>query len=166
LKPFVPQLSIALRPVARVRVLYADTDKMGVVYHASYLRYLEMARVEFIRDAGYPYGAMESDGFALPVTDLAIRYRASALYDDVMTIEAGLAFLSRVRVHFHYRVTVRAGDRPPYAGGNVDADVEILTAQTRHCCLGLAEGRPAALPNEVYDLLRSCYTHEVSGREE
>jgi acyl-CoA thioester hydrolase len=142
-----------LRAVARVRVLYADTDKMGIAYHAAYLRYMELGRVELIRAAGLPYTAMESLGLALPLTDIAVRYTSPALYDDRMTINIGLSLVTPVRVHFDYRIVVAAGDRE-----NLEQDVEILTAQTRHACVRRETGRPERMPAAVYDLLKACYT--------
>jgi acyl-CoA thioester hydrolase len=142
-----------LRPVARVRVLYADTDKMGIAYHASYLRYMELGRVELIRGAGLPYTTMEAQGLALPLTDIAVRYTSPALYDDRMTINIGLSLVTSVRVHFDYRIVVVAGDR-----GGATEDVEILTAQTRHACVRRETGRPERMPAPVYELLRNAYT--------
>jgi acyl-CoA thioester hydrolase len=141
-----------LREVARVRVLVADTDTTGIVYHASYLRYLELARVELIRAAGLPYRVLEAAGLALPLTDIAVRYRAPAKHDDFMTIEAGLVLLTRVRVAFQYVVAIAPGDRH-----GLDARLELLTAETRHACVRLADGRPERLPAPVYELLESCY---------
>jgi acyl-CoA thioester hydrolase len=142
-----------LRPVARVRVLYADTDKMGIAYHAAYLRYMELGRVELIRGAGLPYTAMESQGLALPLTDIAVRYSSPALYDDRMTIGIALSLVTRVRVHFDYRIVVAAGDRD-----GLREDVEILTAQTRHACVRVETGKPERMPAAVYELLKACYT--------
>ncbi|HLT36417.1 MAG TPA: thioesterase family protein, partial [Enhygromyxa sp.] len=59
--------TVRLRRTAQIRVIYADTDRMGVVYHATYLRFLEHARVEFIRGLGFAYADMERMGFGLPV---------------------------------------------------------------------------------------------------
>jgi acyl-CoA thioester hydrolase len=146
-------MSVALRPVARARVLYADTDRMGIVYHASYLRYLELARVELIRDAGLPYTDLENLGLALPLTEIHVRYVAPAQYDDIMTVHVGLSRLTRVRVAFDYRIVVAGGDRAALAH-----DVEILTARTQHACVRVSTGRPERLPGAVYDLLHSCYT--------
>jgi acyl-CoA thioester hydrolase len=143
----------ALRPIARARVLYADTDRMGIVYHASYLRYLELARVELIRGAGLPYSELEDLGLGLPLTEITVRYVAPAEYDDIMTMHIGLSRLTRVRVEFDYRIVVAAGDRR-----NLSTDVEILTAKTRHACVRGSTGRPERLPLEVYDVLHSCYT--------
>ncbi len=148
-----PPIIERLRPVARVRVLYADTDKMGIAYHAAYLRYMELGRVELIRGAGLPYTAMESQGLALPLTDIAVRYSSPALYDDRMTIHIGLSLVTLVRVHFDYRIVVAAGDREDLAH-----DVEILTAQTRHACVRSETGRPERMPAAVYALLKACYT--------
>lgn len=147
-----------LRPIARARVLYADTDRMGIVYHASYLRYLELARVELIRGAGLPYTELEALGLALPLTDICVRYVAPALYDDIMTVHIGLTRLTRVRVEFDYRIVVAPGDRH-----GLEHDVEILTGQTRHACVRVSTGRPERLPREVYDLLHSCYTPGGNG---
>ncbi len=148
-----------LFPQARVRVLYADTDRMGIVYHASYLRYLELARVELIRSAGLAYADFERRGVGLPVTEIAVRYIAPALYDDFMTIHAGVSLLTQVRVHFQYRIVVHAGDR---AGPHRNPDdVEILTAETRHGCVRMDDGRPERFPPEVYEVLRNCYTRRA-----
>jgi acyl-CoA thioester hydrolase len=124
---------------------------MGIAYHAAYLRYMELGRVELIRGAGLPYTAMESQGLALPLTDIAVRYSSPALYDDRMTIHIGLSLVTPVRVHFDYRILVEAGDRQ-----GVQHDVEILTAQTRHACVRRETGRPERMPAAVYELLKAC----------
>jgi len=153
IQPLCPEPRSALTAVTTARVLYADTDKMGIVYHASYLRYLEMARVEFIRATGVPYTELEDVGLALPLSDLAVRYHAPGLYDDRMTLEVGLSMVTPVRVQFDYRVRVLAGDRR-----GVDRDVELLSAQTRHACVRVDDGRPQALPDRVFDVLRAHVT--------
>lgn len=157
--PFLESIDESLLcPSARARVLYADTDKMGIVYHASYLRYLELARVEFIRSTGLPYTRLESHGLALPLTDMAVRFISPARYDDRMTIQAGLSLLTQVRVHFQYAIVVHAGDRE----GGPGHDIRILTAETRHACVRVADARPERLPAEVYRVLQSCYTDRRS----
>lgn len=150
-----PEPVAEMTPVATPRVLYADTDKMGIVYHASYLRYLEMARVEFIRKLGMPYTELEDLGFALPLSELAVRYQTPGLYDDRMTVEVGLSLVTRVRLHFEYRVRVLAGDRRGLA-----RDVDLLVAQTRHACVRAQDGRPQRLPEAFYDLLRQRVTSQ------
>lgn len=137
-----------LRPSARVRVIYGDTDRMGVVYHATYLRFLEHARVEFMRDLGLRYVEMEAAGFGLPVVDLAVTYRAPALYDDVVTVHVGMEKLSYVRLNFVYRLTVEPGDRE-----GIEERVTVLEARTLHGCTSLEDGRATRFPDRIWDVL-------------
>jgi acyl-CoA thioester hydrolase len=145
-----PALVVATRlfRVAKVRVLYDDTDKMGVVYHGSYLRMLEHARVEWIRSLGITYAEMERSGHGLPVTDVGVTYVAPAVYDDLVTLEVGLADLGFSRIRFVYRLSVLAGDR-----AGLESDLELLRAETRHACITMATGRPTALPDVVHEIL-------------
>lgn len=152
-KPLRPERTADVAAVASVRVLFADTDKMGIVYHASYLRYLEMARVEFIRQTGAPYTELEDLGFGLPVSELALQYHAPGEYDDRMTLEVGLPLVTPVRVHFDYRIRVLAGDRR-----GLERDIDLLSAHTRHACVRARDGRPHPLPERFYDLLCSRVT--------
>lgn len=148
---FTPKIDIPLHPVAQARILYADTDKMGIVYHASYLRYLELARVELIRGAGLPYTVMEDAGLALPLIELGVAFRSPGLYDDRITVHVGLSRVTRVRVHFQYRVVVEPGDRPARSDGVPnERSIELLLAETRHCCMSMHRGRPARLPDAWY----------------
>ena len=105
-------------PVARpyvaetlVRVRYAETDQMGVVYHANYLVWFEVGRVEFIRSLGMDYRAMErEDGVGIAVVDVAARYLLPARYDDELIIETRLTAARGPVVRFAYRI-MRAADR-------------------------------------------------------
>jgi acyl-CoA thioester hydrolase len=142
-----------LRVSARCRVLFADTDKLGVVYHASFLRYLEHARVELCREIGLAIPTFEPRGLGLPLTELAVRYRAPAKYDDLMSIATGVSLLTPARLNFQYLVTVEKGGRE-----GLEQTVEILWAETRHACIRLSDGRPSRLPPDVVALLESCYT--------
>ena len=67
-----------LRHALRQRVIYADTDQMGFVYHGTYTRFLEAARVELMRSLGHTYAEAEAQGYGMPLTDLAISYLAPA----------------------------------------------------------------------------------------
>src|SRR5438874_4907065 len=96
---------------ARVRVRYAETDQMGVVYHANYLVWFEVGRVEFIRSLGMDYRTMErEDGVGIAVVDVAARYLSPARYDDELIIETRLIAARGAVVKFGYRV-VRAADQ-------------------------------------------------------
>jgi len=153
-------VEVALTPVTRQRVIYADTDRMGVVYHATYLRFLEHARVEFIRSMGFAYADMERMGYGLPVIDLAVSYLAPAIYDDLVTVRVGMAKLTPARIHFVYRLSVEAGDRHDFfgVGGEVSEaapgpGLELLRAETRHGCMTLGDGRAARIPDSIFDML-------------
>jgi acyl-CoA thioester hydrolase len=95
---------------ARVRVRYAETDQMGVVYHANYLIWFEVGRVEFIRQLGLDYKAMEQEEDAMiAVVEVTARYKAPARYDDDLIVRTTLANVRGPIVRFRYTV-LRAGD--------------------------------------------------------
>lgn len=133
-----------LRLGARVRVIYADTDQMGVVYHGTYPRFLEAARVEFMRDAGHVYADLEAAGFALPLTDLSISYLAPARYDDVLSVHVGVASIGHARLHFGYHVCIEPGDRR-----GLEDRLTIACAETHHCCVARDDGRPTRFPGPL-----------------
>ncbi len=90
---------------SRVRVRYAETDQMGVVYHANYLVWFEVGRVDFIRQLGMDYKAMEAeDGLGIAVVDVTARYKAPARYDDELVIETRLLAARGPIIRFGYRV--------------------------------------------------------------
>ena len=95
---------------ARVRVRYAETDQMGVVYHANYLVWFEVGRVEFIRQMGLDYKSMEQEeGALIAVVEVSARYKAPARYDDELLVRTSLAGVRGPIVRFRYAV-LRASD--------------------------------------------------------
>ena len=94
---------------ACVRVRYAETDKMGVVYYANYLVWFEVARSEWLRQAGFTYSDLERDGRILPVIEAHCEYLQPSRYDDVVEIAAAAKLLSPVRLRFDYEVRIGAG---------------------------------------------------------
>ena len=149
----------ALVVTARIRVIYADTDRMGVVYHGTYLRYLEHARVEFIRSLGFAYADMERLGYGLPVTDIALTYLAPAKYDDIVSVHVALTKLTVARVHFAYRLTIEPGDRHEFAG---PAAIELIRAESRHGCVSLEDGGATRLPDHIHDFLATALVRQAS----
>ena len=117
----------------RLRVRYAETDQMGVVYYANYLVWFEVARTDLLRASGWNYRDMEREGFALPVIQAHCEYRESARYDDLIDIQTSGELMSPVRVRFAYRV-LRASDGALLAEGF-----------TEHATLD-PTGRPRRLP--------------------
>jgi len=124
---------------ARARVIYGDTDQMGVVYYANYLRFFEASRNEFIRAKGLRYRDFERTyGLMLPVAEAGVHYRVPARYDDLLTIEATLSEARRASARFEYRVL---------------RECELLaTGHTVHACVDPA-GKVRRMPPELLERL-------------
>ncbi|RFM27570.1 acyl-CoA thioesterase [Deminuibacter soli] len=94
----------------QVRVRYAETDQMNVVYYGNYAQYFEVGRVESIRQLGYTYKDMELEGVMMPVVELNVKYLRSATYDDLLTIKSTIRELpTDHRITFHQEVFNEAG---------------------------------------------------------
>ena len=87
-----------------VRVRYAETDQMGVVYHGNYAQYFEMGRVEWLRNLGVSYKWMEENGVMLPVVSLEMNYKKPARYDDVLLVKTILKSQNSVKIEFDYEI--------------------------------------------------------------
>jgi acyl-CoA thioester hydrolase len=88
-----------------LRVRYAETDQMGVVYHSNYFIWFEMGRVEFLRQLGFEYKQMEiDDDCHLPVVEATCRYKAPARYDELLTVETRVVALRSCVIKFAYRL--------------------------------------------------------------
>jgi acyl-CoA thioester hydrolase len=127
------------RAVAHVRVRYAETDQMGVVYYANYLVWFEVGRTELLRSLGWSYREMEHEGFGLPVIESSCLYHRPARYDDELEIRTKGTLLSAVRMQFDYEIM-----RNP--GGEL-----IVSGRTLHAAVN-GHGRPARLPARVRGL--------------
>jgi len=89
----------------QIRVRYAETDQMGVVYYGNYAQYFEVARAESIRQLGYTYKDMEAAGVIMPVVEMHIQYLRAAYYDDLLTVKTTLKELPEDhRIEFHQEV--------------------------------------------------------------
>ena len=123
-----------------VRVRYAETDKMGVVYYANYLVWFEVARTEWLREGGWTYREMEANGISLPVIEAHCEYRQPARYDDEIEIRTMASVLTPVRIRFDYEAWKTADNCLSAAG------------HTIHAALG-PDGRPRKLPGRVLEIL-------------
>ena len=123
-----------------VRVRYAETDQMGVVYHANYLVFCEIGRTDFIRQFGKSYADVESEGVRLAVADLSARYHAPARYDDRLEIATSVAEVRSRTVTFDYVIT------------NADSGRRLVTARTTLVSLD-ADNRLVALPGDLREAL-------------
>jgi acyl-CoA thioester hydrolase len=122
-----------------LRVRYAETDKMGVVYYANYFVWFEVARTEWLRSQGWTYREMEAQGLALPVIDAHCEYRQSARYDDEIELRTRGALISPLRIEFTYDLMRK-----------FDA-ILAATGRTVHAATDL-DGRPTRLPAGVRKL--------------
>jgi len=122
------------------RVNYSETDQMGVVYHARYIVWLDIARTEHLRLAGMAYRELESLGFRLAVGELTIRYRQPARYDELIRIRCWARDVASRRVTFGYAIEL------------ADTDRLLATATTAMMSLD-ASLNPARLPDMVRQLL-------------
>jgi acyl-CoA thioester hydrolase len=101
----------------KLRVRYAETDKMGVVYHSNFVIWFEVGRVELLRQLGFQYSEMESqDNCHIPVVDLRVRYKAPAQYDDEIVVRTQIKNVRSSLLHFSYEV-FREADRALLATG-------------------------------------------------
>ncbi len=87
-----------------IRVRYAETDAMGVVYHANYLTWFEIARIALLDKAGLSYRELDDQGFLLPVLEANLKYIAPARFDDVVSVTATMNELPRVRIRIDYEI--------------------------------------------------------------
>jgi len=126
------------------RVIYGDTDAMGVMYYGNYMRFLEVGRCEFLRERGRPYAEIEASGLFMPVAEVGVKYLRPARYDDLVEIAVRVEVLRRASVRFEYRLSVLKEEGEP----------ELLaTAFSRHACYSREHERVVSLPPELSAML-------------
>jgi acyl-CoA thioester hydrolase len=128
--------SIVQQSVTELRVRYAETDQMGVVYHTNYLIWCEIARTDLIRALGASYRELEERGIRLAVSEASIRYIAAARYDDRIRVETQLSRITSRTLVFDYTIL------------NADSSQRLATASTTLISLD-ASNRVAVLPADV-----------------
>ena len=122
-----------------IRVRYAETDAMGVVYYANYLTYFEVARVEYLRAAGIEYRSLEEAGVVAAVTAAHVDYRVPAKFDDELTLCTRGTMTGKVRFRFEYEIW-------RLADGNL-----VVSGYTEHALLSYPTLRPVRVPDWVRD---------------
>jgi acyl-CoA thioester hydrolase len=136
--------------VSDFRVRYAETDQMGVVYHANYLVWCEVGRTDLIRELGMPYARLEEQGVLLAVAEAGIRFHASAKYDERIRVETTVADVRSRTVTFEYRIL------------NADTDARLVSAHTKLVALD-RDARPARLPEHLRAALESSVVAGAPG---
>lgn len=140
---------------AAVRPRYAETDQMGVVYHANYLTYFEVGRSEFFRSLGYSYRELEEQGIIFPVIHAEVDYQQPARYDDALRIRTWLTHLKGARLELSYQVL-----------RNDEGSEQILArGKTAHAFVG-KDLKPIKLRSanpEMWALLVKCMEDGANG---
>ena len=116
-------------------VRYGETDQMGVVHHSNYLRYFEVARLEWLSALGVSYTSMEKEGLIMPVIDVKVTYKTPALFDDSLTIYVFLSELPRVKIIFLYEIKNQK-------------DEIVCTGETTLAFLNAKTRKPVRCPEE------------------
>jgi acyl-CoA thioester hydrolase len=128
-----------MRHTAVLRVRYADTDQMRLVYNARYLEYFEVARTELLRSVNLPYRQLEDQGYQLPVLEAHLKYIAGAQYDDELSIDTRLTEAKGAVIRIQYTVT--CGTRL------------IAEGFTRHAFVSATTGKPCRPPQSFLALI-------------
>jgi acyl-CoA thioester hydrolase len=128
-----------LRSTFRAR--YAETDAMGVVHHAAYLPWLEVGRVDLLRAAGVPYTSIEVRGFLIVLSDIQMRYRSPARFDNLVTVETQLILLKTRHLSFGYRVLLES------------TGTLCVEARTDHIVVSRTSMRASQLPSDLLAVL-------------
>jgi len=129
------------KSTTKLRVRYGETDQMGYVYHGNYAPYIEIGRLEWLRDLGISYKEMEANGIMLPVYAISIRYIQPAYYDDVLEITTSIKKIPSVRIEFQYEIRNQNNEL-------------ITTAETTLVFLNKKSGRPTKCPNYFLEKIK------------
>jgi len=124
----------------KIRVLYADTDAMGVVYHTNYIKWFELGRNEFMRQLGIPYTELGKIGLNLPLIKVSCEYLKFATYDQLLNVETKFDYIKKATVRFNSRIW--------------DENKENLVAEgyTIHVCTN-NEGKIRRIPKLFLELI-------------
>ncbi|WP_281228219.1 acyl-CoA thioesterase [Flavobacterium aquiphilum] len=126
----------------QVRVRYSETDQMGVVYHGNYIPYFEIGRVEWLRNKGISYKKMEESGIGLPIVNMNINYKKSAVYDELLTVHTVFKSQTSVKIEFDCAIYNEAKEL-------------LTTAQFMLVFVSLKTGRPTVPPDYILELLKT-----------
>ncbi len=124
------------------KVNFYDTDAMAVVHHSNYIRWFEIGRVEFLRQAGITLTELMDDGYVFPITEVSAKYMNSGYFDDELIIETTPVALTKAKMAFSYRV-LHACD-----------DTVLVTGFTQNVFTSRATGKITRLPDKYYDKLK------------
>ena len=131
-----------------LEVRYAETDQMGVVHHAAYLVWFEVARTRLCADAGRPYDEIERAGYFLVVSGVDVTYREGARYGDVVRVTSWVDWVASRALQFGYHVRRRGNGRP---ADSRRSDALLAEGHTRHVWVDKASGRHCRMPADLVE---------------
>jgi acyl-CoA thioester hydrolase len=134
--------------IAKIRVRYADTDQMKMVYHAKFFEYFEQARSDLLRDIGLPYPEIEHMGYYLPVVEAYAKYIQSARYDDLLSVKSTVKELPQVRVRIEYAIV------------NDESKEHLVEGYTVHSFVNVATGKPTRAPGHFLEVLTEAFKRQ------
>ena len=132
----------------RYRVVFGDTDQMGVVYYGNYLQFFERGRVAYLRNVGFSYTDFQNQGRQLPVVDAHVKYSQPARYEDLLEVQTRMCVLGKARIGFTYTI---------YRIGPQAERLLLTSGSTTHACIDL-NGRPKRLPQSMVDHLTGYWS--------
>lgn len=121
-------------------IQYYETDKMGITHHSNYIRFMEEARIHFLKEMGWPYDKLEEEGIISPVVSVTCDYKKTTTFPDELEITVAVLEVSPVKFKISYTMTV--------------ADKLVCTATSTHCLL-TKEGRPVSIPKQYPEFYES-----------
>ena len=122
--------------LTKVRVIYADTDALGIVYHTNYIKWFEIGRGELLRELGIPYSQIENMGYYLPLTEVNCHYLCPARYDQIVLIETQIIFVKRASIKFRFLIWDEKQEKTLVEGESV------------HACIN-KQGKIVRIPREI-----------------
>jgi len=126
-----------------IRVIFGDTDAMGIVYHSNYIRWFEVGRTELLREVGYSYRHWAEQGYHLPVIHVYCHYLKAAKYDDLLLIETRVETVNRASVKFQYKIWDERHEE------------EMTEGYTVHACVK-ADGKITRLPWDLIAVIKQA----------
>jgi acyl-CoA thioester hydrolase len=133
----------------KIRVRYADTDQMKMVYYGKFFEYFEQGRSDLLREIGLSYPEIERMGYYLPVIEAHARYLRSARYDDLLTVKTILSELPQARVRIEYEVFNEGGKEP------------LASGYTVHTFVNASTGKPTRAPDLFLETLGKSLGGEI-----
>jgi acyl-CoA thioester hydrolase len=124
----------------KIRVIYADTDAMGIVYHTNYIKWFEIGRTELLRSMGIVYAEIESQGYNLPLTEAYCHYLLPAKYDQIIVVETEMEYMKRASMKFNYTIS------------DEDKEKILVEGYTVHACTNNI-GKIVRLPSFIVEKL-------------